>query len=186
MGPLVTVNSSTLFNKALELIEAHLLFSFPPERIDVVVHPQSQVHSMVQFRDGAVIAQVSPPDMRLPIALALAWPERLNGVIPSNNWNAATQWHFEPLDESVFPAVQMARQALTASPLHPAVFNGANEACVEAFLDGRLSYLGITDTVAAVLQRFTSSVLPGTVPSLEQVMAADAWGRTQAEVEGNP
>jgi 1-deoxy-D-xylulose-5-phosphate reductoisomerase len=186
MGPLVTVNSSTLVNKALELIEANLLFDIPPDRIEVVVHPQSMVHSMVQFADGAVIAQVSPPDMRLPIALALAWPDRLPGAISPADWSRRSQWDFEPVDNATFPALNLARAALEASPLHPAVLNGANEVAVRAFLAGRCGYLGIVDTVAAVLDQFSSSVLPEATPSLEEVQAADAWARRRARalVEG--
>ncbi|MDR3107670.1 MAG: 1-deoxy-D-xylulose-5-phosphate reductoisomerase [Bifidobacteriaceae bacterium] len=177
MGPVVTINSSTLVNKALELIEAHLLFAVPPERIDVVIHPQSMIHSMVQFRDGAIIAQASPPDMRLPIALALAWPERLGEVIAGVDLTASGKWTFEPVDNKTFPALDLARRALAASPLHPAVLNGANEVCVAAFLGGRLGYLGIVDTVAAVVDRFQSTLAPGETPTLEQVTRADRWAR---------
>ncbi|MDR1187971.1 MAG: 1-deoxy-D-xylulose-5-phosphate reductoisomerase [Bifidobacteriaceae bacterium] len=186
MGPVVTINSSTLINKALELIEAHLLFDIPPERIDVVVHPQSIIHSMVQFRDGAIIAQASPPDMRLPIALALAWPERLGDVIAPVDFGTAQAWTFEPVDNETFPALGLARRALTASPLHPAVLNGANEVCVGAFLEGRIGYLDIVDTVAEVVTRFASSLSPGKTPTLEQVMEADGWARARAAsvVEG--
>ncbi|MDR3359920.1 MAG: 1-deoxy-D-xylulose-5-phosphate reductoisomerase [Bifidobacteriaceae bacterium] len=180
MGPLVTVNSSTLVNKALELIEAHLLFGAPPEQIDVVVHPQSTIHSMVEFCDGSVIAQVSPPDMKLPIALALGWPERVAGAVRGVDWTASSTWTFEPVDDATFPAIGLARRALAASPLHPAVLNGANEVCVEAFLGAALPYLGIVDTVAAVLEDFAADVPPGGVPTLEQVMAADRWARDQA------
>ncbi|MDR1118816.1 MAG: 1-deoxy-D-xylulose-5-phosphate reductoisomerase [Bifidobacteriaceae bacterium] len=186
MGPLVTVNSATLVNKALELIEAHLLFDVPPDLIEVAVHPQSQIHSMVEFCDGAVIAQASPPDMRLPIALALAWPDRIPGAARAVDWSRPHAWTFEPLDDQTFPAVTLARRALAASPLHPAVFNAANEACVEAFLGGRLPFLGIVDTVAAVLTRFFPSRPAAGALTLEQVMAADAWARAEARaiVEG--
>jgi 1-deoxy-D-xylulose-5-phosphate reductoisomerase len=180
MGPLVSVNSSTLFNKALELIEASLLFDLPPDRIEVVVHPQSMVHSMVQFTDGAVIAQVSVPDMRLPIALALAWPERLPGAIGPPDWSARTAWTFEPVDGETFPAVGFARAALDASPLHPAVLNAANEVAVGAFLDGRLDYPGIVETARAVLDQFAPSSLSDQALSLESVLAADAWARERA------
>ncbi len=132
MGPVVSINSATLVNKALEVIEAHLLFGVPMDAIDVVVHPQSQIHSMVEFVDGSTLAQASPPDMRLPIALALSWPDRLADVTPAYDWTAPQTWSFEPLDEDAFPAIRLARQAVAASGLHPAVFNAANEAAVGA------------------------------------------------------
>jgi 1-deoxy-D-xylulose-5-phosphate reductoisomerase len=111
MGPVVTINSATLMNKGLELIEAHLLFDMPLDRIDVVVHPQSIVHSMVEFVDGSTIAQASPPDMRLPIALGIGWPDRVPGAAPACDWTRAASWDFLPLDEQAFPAVRLARQA---------------------------------------------------------------------------
>jgi 1-deoxy-D-xylulose-5-phosphate reductoisomerase len=186
MGPVVTVNSSTLVNKALEVIEARWLFGLGPERIDVVIHPQSIIHSMVQFRDGAIIAQASPPDMRLPIALALAWPERLGGVIDPVDFTASSAWTFEPVDNQTFPALDLARRALAASPLHPAVLNGANEVLVDAFLGGRMGYLGIAEGVAAALAAFATDLLPGTAPTLDQVTGADKWARRWAAklVEG--
>jgi 1-deoxy-D-xylulose-5-phosphate reductoisomerase len=139
MGPVVTVNSATLVNKGLELIEAHLLFRVPYADIDVVVHPQSIVHSMVTFADGATIAQASPPDMRLPIALALAWPDRLPVVQPALDWASASRWVFLPLDDAAFPAVGLARRAGEAGGVVPAMFNAANEEAVAAFLAGRRS-----------------------------------------------
>ncbi|MCJ7827502.1 MAG: 1-deoxy-D-xylulose-5-phosphate reductoisomerase, partial [Demequinaceae bacterium] len=154
MGPVVTINSATLVNKALEVIEAHLLFDLPLDRIDVVVHPESQVHSMVEFYDGSTIAQASPPDMRLPIALGLAWPDRVPEAAPGCDWSRPREWTFEPLDEEAFPAIRLAREAVAASPLHPAVLNAANEEAVAAFLDGALPFPGIVDTVAEVLAGF--------------------------------
>lgn len=156
MGPVVTVNSSTLMNKGLEVIEASRLFDIPPERIEVTVHPQSVVHSMVEFRDGATICQASPPDMRLPIALGLSAPARLNDVAQACDWTKAAEWTFEPLDNEVFPAVNLARQCLQASQKHTAVLNAANEQAVHAFLHHKLSYLGITDTVKTVLNQMDS------------------------------
>jgi 1-deoxy-D-xylulose-5-phosphate reductoisomerase len=176
MGPVVTINSATLVNKALEVIEAHLLFGVPMDRIDVVVHPESQVHSMVEFVDGSTVAQASPPDMRLPIALGLTWPERLADVAPSYDWSAPRLWSFEPLDEDAFPAIRHARAAVAASPLHPAVLNAANEVAVDAFLSGTLSFLGIVDTVAATLDAFAP---PGEV-TLEAVLEAERWARHTA------
>jgi 1-deoxy-D-xylulose-5-phosphate reductoisomerase len=133
MGPLVTVNSATLVNKGLEVIEAHLLFGFGLDRIDVVVHPQSIVHSMVEFADGATIIQASPPDMRLPISLGLAWPDRVPDAAPGLDWSTAATWTFEPLDDTAFPAVALAREAATVGGTAPAVYNAANEACVADF-----------------------------------------------------
>ena len=176
MGPVVTVNSSTLMNKALELIEAAYLFDVAPEDILPVVHPQSVVHSMVEFRDGSIIAQASPPDMRLPIALGLSWPRRLADVVPANDWDKPAAWTFEPLDDETFPAIGLARAALAQSPLHPAVFNAANEECVEAFLRGRIAYLAVVDTVADVLEAFEAV----DEPSYESVLEADRWARARA------
>ncbi|AEI12591.1 1-deoxy-D-xylulose-5-phosphate reductoisomerase [Cellulomonas gilvus] len=179
MGPVVTINSATLMNKGLELIEAHLLFDVPVERIDVVVHPQSVVHSMVQFVDGSTIAQASPPDMRLPIALGLSWPERLEDVAPACDWTAATSWTFEPLDEDLFRAVRLARHAVAASATHPAVYNAANEQCVAAFLAGRIGFLDIVTTVERVLDEHAGTAAEDL--SLEAVLAAETWARTRAD-----
>ena len=153
MGPVVTVNSATLVNKGLEVIEAHLLFGVPYERIDVVVHPQSLVHSMVTFTDGSTIAQVSPPDMRLPIALALGWPRRVPQAQPPMDWGVPQALTFEPLDAAAFPAVALARQAGTAGGTMPAAYNAANEEAVGAFLAGHLPFPSIVDTIADVLDR---------------------------------
>ncbi|WP_062313018.1 1-deoxy-D-xylulose-5-phosphate reductoisomerase [Demequina rhizosphaerae] len=176
MGPVVTINSASMVNKALEVAEAHLLFDIPMDRIDVVVHPQSIVHSMVEFVDGATIAQASPPDMRLPIALGLSWPERLPDVAPRLDWTHAQAWTFEPLDEEAFPAIRLMRAAMAASPLHPAVFNAANEECVQAFVDGALPFLGIVDTVRRVVEEYSA---PAEV-TLDEVDRAEAWARAHA------
>src|SRR5690625_2951009 len=151
MGDLVTINSATLVNKGLEVIEAHLLFGIGYAKIGVVVHPTSIVHSMGEFVDGATIAQASPPDMRLPMALALARPGRVEGAAPGCDWTSATSWQLAPLGESAFPAVALARRAGSFGRTGPAVFNAANEVCVNAFLSGQLAFLGIVDTVSAVL-----------------------------------
>jgi len=179
MGPVVTVNSSTLVNKGLELIEAHLLFDVPADDIVVVVHPQSVVHSMVEFTDGATIAQASPPDMRLPIALGLTWPERpdLGGLVTPNSWAAPLSWDFEPLDEETFPAVSLARQAVRASATHPAVLNAANEQAVAAFLAGRLEWLDIVEVDASVVNEHEGL----TDPDLEDVLSVERWARQRAE-----
>ncbi|MGH3498026.1 MAG: 1-deoxy-D-xylulose-5-phosphate reductoisomerase [Nocardioidaceae bacterium] len=187
MGPVITINSATLMNKGLEVIEAHLLFDVPFERIHVVVHPQSLVHSMVEFVDGSTMAQASPPDMRLPIALALAWPERLPGAARACDWSRPTAWEFEPLDDAAFPAVELARRAGSRGGTAPAVMNAANEVCVEAFREGRLTFLGIVDTVEQVVARHLADFRPGgDVPSeeaslgIDDVLAADAWARERA------
>ncbi|SSC24980.1 1-deoxy-D-xylulose 5-phosphate reductoisomerase [Klenkia terrae] len=177
MGPVVTINSATLVNKGLELIEAHLLFDVPYADIDVVVHPQSIVHSMVTFADGATIAQASPPDMRLPIALALAWPDRLPHVQPALDWSAAQSWEFAPLDAEAFPAVRLARAAGEAGGVVPAVFNAANEEAVAAFVAGRLSFPGIVQTIARTLDAAPDLGVPTRV---EDVLAAERWAREHA------
>ena len=176
MGPVVTINSATLFNKALELIEAAYLFDIAPNDIIPVVHPQSIVHSMVQFSDGSTIAQASPPDMKLPIALGLSWPERLEQIAQPCVWDRALSWEFEPVDLETFPAINLARAALQESPLHPAVMNAANEECVAAFIAGKLSYLGIMEIVAQVLADFRGF----DVLTLESVHESEAWARDYA------
>jgi 1-deoxy-D-xylulose-5-phosphate reductoisomerase len=183
MGPLVTTNSATLVNKGLEVIEAHLLFGIAYECIDVVVHPQSVIHSMVEFADGSTIAQASPPDMRLPIALALGWPDRVPDAAQAVDWTTAHNWVFEPLDSDAFPAVDLARRAGQAGGCAPAVYNAANEELVAAFHAGVVGFLQIVDTVAAVLDewlrdRHSSAGNPGTVEDVEQ---AEHWARTRAQ-----
>jgi 1-deoxy-D-xylulose-5-phosphate reductoisomerase len=178
MGPLVTTNSATLVNKGLEVIEAHLLFGFGLDKIDVVVHPQSIVHSMVEFADGATIIQASPPDMRIPIALGLGWPDRVAGAAPGLDWTTAATWTFEPLDDDAFPAVALAREVARRGGTTPAVYNGANEACVEDFLAGSISFTSIVDTVARVVSEHDTS--PAGAATLEDVLAVDAWARARA------
>ena len=178
MGPLVTTNSATLVNKGLEVIEAHLLFGFGLDKIDVVVHPQSIVHSMVEFTDGATIIQASPPDMRIPIALGLAWPHRVPDAAPGLDWTTAATWTFEPLDDAAFPAVALAREAARLGGTAPAVYNAANEACVADFLAGSISFPRIVDTVARVLSEHDTSRTRAT--TLEDVLGVDAWARARA------
>jgi 1-deoxy-D-xylulose-5-phosphate reductoisomerase len=187
MGRVVTTNSATLVNKGLELLEAHLLYGVELDRIDVVVHPQSIVHSMVQFVDGSTLAQCSPPDMKLPIALGLSWPDRLRGVARPCEWRTATSWNFEPLDHSAFPAVELARQAGRLGGTAPAVYNAANEVCVDAFHDGRIGFTQILDIVAVVLREHAgsdpdvgSTLVASDQLTLEMVLAADAWARARA------
>jgi 1-deoxy-D-xylulose-5-phosphate reductoisomerase len=176
MGPVVTINSATLINKGLELIEAHLLFDIPYDRIDVVVHPQSIIHSMVEFVDGSTLAQASPPDMKLPIALGLGWPDRVPGAATPMDWTQTTSWTFEPLDETVFGAVALARSAGTTGGTAPAALNAANEVCVEAFLDGRLELAAIVDTVAQVVDEHDLRERP----TLVEVLETEKWARSRA------
>ena len=176
MGLVVTTNSSTLVNKGLEVIEAHLLFDVDYDRIDVTVHPQSIVHSMVEFADGSTIAQASPPDMRLPISLGLAWPDRVAGVGVPLDWTRASTWTFEPLDAEAFPSVDLAKQVGRAGGTVPAVFNAANEQAVLAFHEGRVGYLGILDTVREVVERHDAAEA-----TLEGVLEAERWARAEAD-----
>ena len=176
MGPVVTVNSSTLMNKGLELIEAALLFDVPPEQIQPVVHPQSIVHSGVTWRDGSTLLQAAPPNMEVPIALGLDWPRHLPGVGQQLDWDQALSLDFEPVDNATFPSLGLARDALQASATHPAVLNAANEVAVDAFLRGELDWLGIADTVAEVLSRHAGN----NAPDLADVLGAQAWAADQA------
>jgi 1-deoxy-D-xylulose-5-phosphate reductoisomerase len=185
MGRVVTTNSATLVNKGLEVIEAHLLFDIPFERIDVVVHPQQWIHSMVEFHDGSTIAQMGPPRMLVPIALGLSWPERLADVDVPCDWTQAQSWDFFPLDDDAFPAVRLARQVGAAGGTYPAVYNAANEVGVDAFHEGRIGFLDIVDTVSQVVDEHSAdehsvsgSESPGL--SVEQVLRADAWARARA------
>ena len=179
MGPVVTINSATLMNKGLELIEAHLLFDMPLDRITVVVHPQSVVHSMVEFVDGSTIAQASPPDMRLPIALGIGWPDRVPDAAPACDWSQAATWEFYPLDDEAFPAVRLAAAAARSGGVMPAVLNAANEVAVQAFREGRLGFLGITTLVEQVLAS-RSGATGGNRVTLEDVLEADTWARSRA------
>ena len=177
MGPVVTINSSTLVNKGLELIEAHLLFDIPADDIVPVVHPQSIVHSMVTWKDGATIAQASPPDMKLPIALGLTWPERLPDIEIPVDFLRAQEWTFEPVDFETFPALTLARAAVSESETHPAVYNAANEVFVQAFLEERLPYLSIVDLLAQVLGEHSGIAQP----SVEDILGVEEWARNRAE-----
>ncbi|MCY7401428.1 MAG: 1-deoxy-D-xylulose-5-phosphate reductoisomerase [Nocardioides sp.] len=186
MGPVITINSATLVNKGLEVIEAHLLFDIPFDRIDVVVHPTSDVHSMVEFVDGSTILQASPPTMMIPIALGLAWPDRVPDAAPAFDWTAPSSWEFFPLDDDAFPAVSLARTAGRLGGTAPAVYNAANEECVEAFRTGRLRFIDIIPTVAATLA--AHDVASGEHLTVDDVLAADAWARAEASrlIEKDP
>ncbi|MGH8900308.1 MAG: 1-deoxy-D-xylulose-5-phosphate reductoisomerase [Egibacteraceae bacterium] len=177
MGAVITVNSATLANKGLEVIEAHLLFDVPFDRIDVVVHPQSVIHGMVEFCDGAVVAKLSLPDMRLPIQMALGWPDRLPYPHGRMDWTALLTLQFEPVDSGAFPMVDLAVGAGRRGATYPGVLNAANEQAVAAFLNGRLPFLGIPAVVEAVLQEHD----PATSMDLASVLEAERWARARAD-----
>ncbi|PPJ18156.1 1-deoxy-D-xylulose-5-phosphate reductoisomerase [Nocardia nova] len=178
MGLMNTLNSATLVNKGLELIEAHMLFGIDYDKIDVTVHPQSIVHSMATFTDGSTLAQASPPDMKLPIALALGWPDRVPGTLAPIDFGTAFTWEFEPVDNEVFPAVELARAAGKAGGSVTAVYNAANEIAVQAFLDGALRFPDIVRTVARVVE--SADRWAAEPSTLDEVLAADAWARQRA------
>jgi 1-deoxy-D-xylulose-5-phosphate reductoisomerase len=177
MGPMITTNSATLVNKGLEVIEAHHLFDVPYDRIDVVVHPQSFIHSMVEFVDGSTIAQASPPDMRLPISMSLDWPHRVPGAGAPLDWTRAHEWTFEPLDDAAFPAVRLAKRVGEAGGTYPAVFNAANEQAVQAFHAGRIPFLAILTAV----ERVVDAHEPPSALTLESVLEAERWARDEAD-----
>ncbi|MBG6215375.1 MAG: 1-deoxy-D-xylulose-5-phosphate reductoisomerase [Cryobacterium sp.] len=177
MGLVVTTNSATLVNKGLEIIEAHLLFDVEYDRIDAVVHPQSVVHSMVEFVDGSTIAQASPPDMRLPISLGLDWPNRVAAVGTPIDWTVPHSWTFEPLDDAAFPAVELAKKVGRRGGTYPAVFNAANEQAVAAFHAGSIGFLDIVDTVLHVVE---SHEHDGAL-TRESLAEAERWARAAAD-----
>ncbi len=179
MGPMNTLNSASLVNKGLELIETHLLFGIPYDRIDVVVHPQSIVHSMVTFVDGSTIAQASPPDMKLPISLALGWPHRVPGAAAACDFTSASSWEFEPLDSAVFPAVELARHAGQIGGCMTAVYNAANEEAADAFLQGRIRFPAIVKTIADVLHAADQWAL--SPANVDEVLDAQRWARERAQ-----
>ncbi|MFT4081973.1 MAG: 1-deoxy-D-xylulose-5-phosphate reductoisomerase [Nocardioides sp.] len=179
MGRVITTNSATLVNKGLEVIEAHLLFDVPFEDIDVVVHPQQYIHSMVEFTDGAVVAQLGLPTMMVPISMGLAWPDRVGGAETPIDWTRASDWRFEPVDDEAFPAITLARRAGELGATHPAVFNAANEVCVDAFHEGRISFTAIVDCVGEILKSHHVGSAAHEL-TVEDVLAADAWARTAA------
>jgi 1-deoxy-D-xylulose-5-phosphate reductoisomerase len=173
MGPVITVNSATLMNKGHEVIEAHLLFGVPYDRIEVVVHPQSIVHAMVEWCDGSTVAQLSLPDMRLPIGLALGWPERDERPVGRLDWTRASTLEFQPVDRATFPLLDLAVQAGRQGATAPAALNAANEEAVAAFLAGRLPFPGIAQVVTEVLDRHR----PPATLDLAAVLAAERWSR---------
>jgi 1-deoxy-D-xylulose-5-phosphate reductoisomerase len=173
MGPVITVNSATLMNKGLEVIEAHLLFGVPYDRIEVVVHPQSIVHAMVEWCDGSTVAQLSMPDMRLPIGLALGWPERDERPLGRIDWTRAATLEFQPVDRATFPLLDLAVEAGRQGGTAPAALNAANEEAVDAFLAGRLPFPGIAEVVAEISRRHR----PPAALDLEAVLATERWSR---------
>ena len=180
MGRKISVDSATMMNKGLELIEAAVLYGLSEPQIEVVIHPESIIHSMVEYDDGSTLAQLGNPDMRVPIAHALAWPERWASGVKGLDWSAARSFRFEPLDAARFPAVALARHALRAGGIAPNVFNAANEVAVAAFLERRLGFARIAELVQFVLSRAAAANL-GDGDELDAILAVDAWSRREAE-----
>jgi 1-deoxy-D-xylulose-5-phosphate reductoisomerase len=180
MGKKITIDSATLMNKGLELIEAHWLFGLPPERIDIHVHPESIVHSMVEYIDGSVLAHLAVPDMRIPIAYALSYPDRLPVQVPRLNLFEVRRLTFFPPDETRFPCLRLAKEACKQGGTLPSVLNAANEVAVEAFLDGRISFYGIPEVIEYVMDEHVR--LHGNVPAtdIETILQMDAWARHEA------
>lgn len=180
MGPVVTINSATLVNKGLEIIEAHYLFDIPYSKIDAVIHPQSVLHSMVEFIDGSVIAQASPPNMTLPISLSLNWPHRISGAAPAIDWSQSHTWEFTPIDHVRFPAIELARRCGEVGGGVPAAFNAANEEAVSAFIQGRISFTEILEIVDDVVTTVGGQVSE-TLHSVDDVSAVEENARKVAE-----
>jgi 1-deoxy-D-xylulose-5-phosphate reductoisomerase len=170
MGPVVTINSATLMNKGLEIIEAHHLFQLPYSQIEAVVHPQSVVHSMVEYRDGSTIAQASPPNMKGPIALAINFPHRTNDATTPIDWSKSSTWTFAPIDKKRFPAVDLARHCGAVGGALPAIFNAANEVVVDAFISGKVKFTEIIPTVEAIVGRYEK----GSIPTLRDISDVSA------------
>jgi 1-deoxy-D-xylulose-5-phosphate reductoisomerase len=176
MGRKITIDSATLMNKGLEVIEAHWLFDVPPSRVEVLVHPQSIIHSLVEFVDGTVLAQLGVTDMRMPIQYALSYPERWHAAIPGMDFTRAMKLDFEPPDHERFPCLGLAYRALEGGGTLPAVLNAANEEAVAGFLDGRVPFVGVPELIRAVMDAHETRP----VSAIEDVLAADAWAREQA------
>ena len=177
MGRIITINSASMVNKGLEMIEAQLLFGVPIERISITVHPQSAVHSMVEYADGSVIAQCSITDMKLPIALALDWPNRQRGAVAAIDWTQSHSWEFEPIDEEVFKAIPLAREVALRGLTYPAVYNAANEQAVEAFLASRIGFVEIVSIIDQVIEQHN----PPASLTLEGVLESESWARLTAD-----
>ncbi len=180
MGEVVTINSATLVNKGLEIIEAHYLFDLPYSAIEAVIHPQSVVHSMVEFNDGSTIAQASPPNMKGPIAYALAYPERVNKATAPIDWSKSHTWNFSPIDNEKYPAIDLARRCGELGGGLPAVFNAANEVAVAAFLAGKIKFTAIIEIVEQVVQAHGSNT-PTTIRDIADVSAIEQSARSKAD-----
>ena len=183
MGPVVTINSATLMNKGLEIIEAHLLFGIKYENIEVVIHPQSIIHSMVEFIDGSTMAQASPPNMKIPIALSLSWPERLKDIYAPISWNHNQSWVFENVNSEVFKAPDLARRAGQKSGSAPAVMNAVNEECVSAFIEQKISFLSIVEIVENLLTKHITGddYISNENLTLDSLLKTEAQYRTKAK-----
>ncbi len=175
MGPKITIDSATLMNKALEVIEARWLFGLRPEQIEVIIHPESVIHSFVEFKDGSILAQLSPPDMRLPIQYALTYPERLPGPTRRLNWRQLSAWHFEQPDHETFPALQLGYEVARRGGTCGAVLNAANEAAVARFLAGELEFLDIPRACRAALDQHNYNP----TPTLSELSESDRWARQE-------
>jgi 1-deoxy-D-xylulose-5-phosphate reductoisomerase len=179
MGEVVTINSATLLNKGLEIIEAHYLFELDYENIEAVIHPQSVVHSLVEYVDGSTIAQASPPNMKGPIAYALSYPERINKATPAIDWSKSHTWEFSPIDNEKYPAIELAKRCGQVGAGLPAVYNAANEVAVAAFLAGQIKFTAIIDTVESVVQSFGSNTTT-TIRDISDVSAIEQSARSKA------
>jgi 1-deoxy-D-xylulose-5-phosphate reductoisomerase len=179
MGEVVTINSANLVNKGLEIIEAHYLFDLPYEQIEAVIHPQSVVHSLVEFRDGSTIAQASPPNMKGPIAYAMAYPERIYNACAPIDWSKPNNWQFEPIDNKKYPAIELAKNCGRSGGGLPAVYNAANEVAVAAFVAGKIKFPAIIQTVERVVATLSSSA-PITIRDIADVSAIEQTARMKA------
>ena len=180
MGEVVTINSATLLNKGLEIIEAHYLFDLPYEDIEAVIHPQSVVHSLVEFIDGCTIAQASPPNMKGPIAYALSYPDRISKATAAIDWSKSHTWQFLPIDNEKYPAIELAKRCGQLGSGLPAVYNAANEVAVAAFLAGQIKFTAIIDIVEAVVQSFGSNT-PTTIRDISDVSGIEKSARSKAD-----
>jgi 1-deoxy-D-xylulose-5-phosphate reductoisomerase len=181
MGPKITVDSASLMNKGLELIEAHHLFSIPPAQIDVLVHPQSVVHGLVEFRDGSLVAQLGPTDMRVPIAHCLAWPQRIDGAVPRLDLASVHELTFEQPDFGRFPCLALARRAMETGGAATTVLNAADEIAVGEFIAGRIGFPAIPALVEATLERAAAEGLLGEPAHIEEALAVDHTARSLAQ-----
>jgi 1-deoxy-D-xylulose-5-phosphate reductoisomerase len=179
MGEVVTINSATLLNKGLEIIEAHYLFGLDYENIEAVIHPQSVVHSLVEYVDGSTIAQASPPNMKGPIAYALSYPERINKATAAIDWSKSHTWEFSPIDNEKYPAIELAKRCGQVGAGLPAVYNAANEVAVAAFLAGQIKFTAIIDTVESVVQSFGSNTTT-TIRDISDVSGIEQSARSKA------